>query len=60
MSASATARLAYSPAEAAEVLGVCRATIYNRMQDGTIPSVRIGAARRIPAAALEALLAEAA
>jgi excisionase family DNA binding protein len=34
--------------EVAKFLGVSRGTIYSLMDDGTLPSVRIGKARRIP------------
>ncbi len=49
-------RLAYSPAEAAEALGVSRATINIHIADGTIPSVKLGGRRLIRRADLEALL----
>ncbi len=49
-------RLVYSPAEAAEQLGICRATLYKLLTDGTIPSVKIGRSRRIRAEALTAYL----
>lgn len=51
-------RLAYSPAEAAEALGVCRQTIHNLIVRGEIRSVKIGRSRRIPAAELVRLLGE--
>ena len=53
------ARLAYTPAEAATLLGVCRATIYNRMADGTLASVKFGRSRRITAEALAEALEQA-
>lgn len=56
-SASTSARLAYSPEEVAEQLGVSRATIYRQLKEGTIPSVKIGACRRIFLADLQALRA---
>ncbi len=50
-------RMAYSPAEAAEVLGLCRASIYNLMARGELRSASLGRARRIPRVELERLLA---
>jgi excisionase family DNA binding protein len=41
-------------AEAAERLGISLRTVRRRIADGTLPAVRIGAAVRIPASALEA------
>jgi excisionase family DNA binding protein len=38
--------------EAARLLSLSRSTIYEMMNAGDIPSVRCGAARRIPVAAL--------
>ncbi|ABD10414.1 transcriptional regulator [Frankia sp. CcI156] len=49
-------KLLLTPAEAAELLGVGRTTIYELMNSGDIPSVRIGRARRIPAADLVAFV----
>jgi excisionase family DNA binding protein len=37
------------PEEAARSLGVGRTTVYELMRTGQIPSVQIGASRRIPA-----------
>lgn len=48
-------RQAYSPSEAAQILGVSRAFIYLRMDDGTLPSVKLGRRRLIPRAAIDAL-----
>lgn len=58
--ARSVGRVAYSPAEAAEALGLCRATIYNLINAGELRSVVIGRSRRIPAAELDRLLAGAA
>ncbi len=44
------------PAEAAQMLGVCRDTVYVLMRSGQLHSVRIGRARLIPVAALDELL----
>jgi excisionase family DNA binding protein len=40
--------------EAARILSLSRSTIYEMMDSGELPSVRWGAARRIPMAALRA------
>ena len=40
--------------EAARILSLSRSTIYEMMDNGELPSVRWGAARRIPMAALRA------
>lgn len=48
-------RYAYSPAEAAEALGISRATIYNLLARGEIKSTTIGRSRRIPCTELERL-----
>ena len=42
---------------AAERLSVSRATLYRMIQRGELPTVRIGTAVRVPAAALERWLA---
>lgn len=51
------ARVAYSPAELADALGASRAWVYLRLDDGTIPSVKLGGKRLIRAAVLDELLA---
>jgi excisionase family DNA binding protein len=51
-------KLLYTPAEAAEALGIGRSTLYLLLAEGDIVSVRIGASRRIPAKALDAYIAE--
>ena len=43
-----TDKMLYTPIEAAQALGVSRSTIYVLMASGDIPSVRIGACRRVP------------
>jgi len=45
-----------SPAEAAELFGVKRETIYRHVRSGTLPAVRLGGLVRIPADALAAAL----
>ncbi|MGD0724362.1 MAG: helix-turn-helix domain-containing protein [Spirochaetia bacterium] len=46
-------RLFVTPRQVREALNIGRATLYRRLKDGTIPSVRIGRLLRIPLAALE-------
>ena len=50
-------RLAYSPAEAAAELGISRAKLYQLLDDGTIPSLKLGRRRLIRREALVSLLA---
>lgn len=42
-----TDRLAVTPEEAAEMIGVSRTRIYQLLQRGAIPSLRLGKVRRI-------------
>lgn len=49
--------LMYRPEEAAEVLSLSRATVYELMSSGAIASVKIGRSRRITREALEAYVA---
>ena len=53
-----TERLTYTPEQTRHLLGLGRTTMYNRIADGTIPSVRIGSRILIPKKALEQLLNE--
>jgi excisionase family DNA binding protein len=46
-SGSELQRLAYSPGETAELLGVSRMTVYRLMDSGALKSRKIGSARRI-------------
>ena len=46
--------LLYRPEEAARLLGCGRAYLYQLLADGSIPSVKVGRLRRIPAEALGA------
>jgi excisionase family DNA binding protein len=46
-------KLLLRPNEAAEIVGIGRATIYALIKSGEIPSVRIGGSVRIPADALK-------
>jgi excisionase family DNA binding protein len=56
MSATDIRPLAYGPADAAKVLGVSRARVYELMNDGTIPSLKLGARRLIRHEAIVDLL----
>lgn len=51
-------RLAYSPAEAARLLGVSRGHIYSLIRGDKLRVVKIGRSARIPADSIDALLAE--
>lgn len=46
-------RIALSPAEAAERLGVSRRSMYRAIECGDIPTVRLGARILVPVVALE-------
>jgi excisionase family DNA binding protein len=50
-------KLLLTPTEAAETLGIGRSKVYELLQTGQLRSVRIGTCRRIPADALQALVA---
>ena len=50
-------RLLLTPVEAARVLGIGRTKVYELMAAGTLGSVKIGAARRVPAQALAEFVA---
>jgi excisionase family DNA binding protein len=54
---AAADRLAYSPAEAAALIGISRARLYQLLDDGTLPSVKLGRRRLIRHQALDDLLA---
>lgn len=49
-------RLAYSPAEAARALGISRAKLYLLLDEGALPSIRLGRRRLIRVVDLEAML----
>jgi len=49
-----TERMLYRVEDAAELLGVSRATLYELLRVGVVESVAIGRSRRIPRQALEA------
>jgi excisionase family DNA binding protein len=46
-------KLLLRPIEAADRIGMGRSKTYALIKEGTIPSIRIGAAVRVPARALE-------
>jgi excisionase family DNA binding protein len=48
-------RVAVSPAEAAHMLGVSRATIYNLVARGELRHTKVAASTRIPVAEVERL-----
>lgn len=47
-------KLLLTPTEAAAALGIGRSKVYELMQTGHLPSVHIGACRRVPTDALNA------
>lgn len=47
---------AYTVNETAAALGVSRATVYKLLKDGSLFYAQVGARRRIPAAAVDAML----
>jgi len=49
-------RKSVRPQEAAELLGVCRDTVYVLIRSGRLRSVKAGRARLIPLSAIEELL----
>lgn len=49
-------KLLLTPTEAAAALGIGRSKVYELMQTGQLPSVHIGACRRVPTDALNAFL----
>ena len=49
-------KLLVTPAEAAEVLAISRSKLYQLMNNGALPSVRIGTCRRIRCEALKTFL----
>jgi excisionase family DNA binding protein len=49
-------RLAYSPAEAAEKIGISRAKLYELLEKGTLPSLKLDRRRLIRHEALVGLL----
>jgi excisionase family DNA binding protein len=53
-----TERLALTIEEAAELLSISRSLAYRWVKAGTLPSIRVGNAVRIPRRALEAWIEE--
>jgi excisionase family DNA binding protein len=51
-------KLLLTPEEAAEALSIGRTKIYQLLSSGFLPSVRIGACRRIPIGAISDLIAD--
>ena len=49
-------RLAYSPQEAADSMGLCLNTVYKLVREGKLPCVKINRRLLIPRAGLEDLL----
>lgn len=49
-------RIAVSPREAADLLGVSHMTVYELINSGRLPSVKVGARRLIAVSALRALV----
>ncbi len=49
-------RLVYTAREVQELLGLSRTAVYDRLRDGTLPSVRVGARILIPRRSLERFL----
>ena len=41
-------RILYRPAEAAEAIGVSRSRVYELINSGEIPSIKVGGVRRVP------------
>jgi excisionase family DNA binding protein len=50
------AKLALRPQQAAEALGISRAKLYELLNSGALPSVRLGGVRVIPVDALRKLI----
>jgi excisionase family DNA binding protein len=50
-------RLAYSPQEVADKLGVSRAMVYAQVSSGELRSIKFGGRRLIPASVLREILA---
>lgn len=51
-------KLLLTPAETAAALGIGRSKVYELLQTGKLPSVRIGACRRVPAEAVHTFVAD--
>jgi len=55
-SSSLSSLIAVSPADAADLIGVSRGTIYNLIERGELRRSKVGRATRIPVADLVALI----
>lgn len=53
---ASSGKLALSIAQAVEATSLARSTLYRRIGDGSLATVRVGGRRLIPMASLEALL----
>jgi excisionase family DNA binding protein len=51
-------KLLLTPIEAAEALGIGRSKLYELIQSGRLPSVRIGTCRRVPADVVHRFVAD--
>ncbi|MBK9294836.1 MAG: helix-turn-helix domain-containing protein [Oligoflexia bacterium] len=49
-------KLVYTVLEAAEILGICKTSLYNLVQENRVPYLRFGRRIVIPKAALQKLL----
>jgi excisionase family DNA binding protein len=58
MTTAARQRPFLSPAQAVELLGVSRFTVYRLIRSGQLPSIRVGGQLRIPKRTLAQRLAE--
>lgn len=56
--AGAVTRRLLTPEQAAEALGIGRSLLYELLRSGQLQSVRIGACRRIPVAAIDEFVEE--
>jgi excisionase family DNA binding protein len=57
MAAAHVEPLAYGPADAAKVLGISKARLYELIGDGTIPSLKLGQRRLIRRETIDRFLA---
>jgi excisionase family DNA binding protein len=53
-------RVAVSPAEAALMIGISRAKLYELLGSGQLRSIKVGSRRLIPMSAIESMFTEAA
>jgi excisionase family DNA binding protein len=51
-------RLALKPSEVGEALGICRTKAYELIRGGIIPSILVGASRRVPVESLKVWVEE--